>query len=171
MRLVYHALGRILKMNKKQERIVVLDNVRSVYNVGAIFRTADAAGVSKIILVGTTPAPVDRFDRPRKDMTKTALGAEKTVVWESSKNIYKAIDVLKTDGFFVVGVEQSKNSVDYRKVKLRNKTAFIFGNEVSGISPQVLKSCDKIIELPMKGKKESLNVSVVAGIILFNFLS
>lgn len=158
-------------MDKKQEKIVVLDNVRSVYNVGAIFRTADASGVSKIILCGVTPMPIDRFGRRRKDFHKSALGAEDYVSWQYEKDILKVLTKIKEDNFSVIGVEQSKKSFDYRKVKIKNKTAFIFGNEVSGVSSRVLKRCDRIVELPMKGRKESLNVSVAAGVILYHHLS
>ncbi len=165
-----------------KEIFVILHNIRSLHNVGSIFRTADAAGVKKIYLTGYTPAPTDRFGKIRPEITKTALGAEKTVEWEKSKDIGKLITNLKqktrTDlvagqrqgrSLLIVAVEQTPNSIDYKKFKPKYPLALIFGNEVRGISPQILKKCDKIIEIPMAGEKESLNVSVAAGIILFSF--
>jgi 23S rRNA (guanosine2251-2'-O)-methyltransferase len=150
--------------------ILILDNIRSTHNVGAIFRTADAVGISKIYLVGITPAPVDRFNRPRADIAKSALGAEKTVPWQQVKTIAPLITKLKKEGYQIVAIEQSENSVDYKKIKVQKNTAFILGNEVSGIAKAVLKKCDVVAEIPMKGKKESLNVSVTAGIALFRML-
>lgn len=155
---------------KKQEICVVLDNVRSVHNVGSIFRTSDAAGVSKIILCGYTPSPMDRFGRKRKDFVKVSLGAEDFVRWQSTPDIISAMADIKRQGFFVVAVEQAKNSIDYRILKLHKKTAFIFGNESDGLPPAVLKKCDAVAEIPMLGLKESLNVSVSVGIILFQNL-
>ncbi|MDD2935366.1 MAG: TrmH family RNA methyltransferase [Candidatus Pacebacteria bacterium] len=160
----------MLKKSKKKI-FVVLDNIRSVHNVGAIFRTADACGVSKIFLVGYTPQPLDRFGRMRKDLSKSALGAEKNIEWEYYKEIAELVDVLKKSGAEVVAVEQDKKSIDYKKLKLKKDTAFILGNEVDGVSKNILERVDKIIEIPMVGKKESLNVSVSAGIVLFRVLN
>lgn len=157
-------------MTKKQENILILDNIRSVLNVGAIFRTADALGISKIYLTGITPTPLDRFGRERKDFHKTALGAEKSVSWEQISSAKDLIISLKKEGFEIVAVEQSEKSVDYKNLKIKNKTAFIFGSEVLGVSEDILQMSDKIIEIPMRGKKESLNVSVSAGIVLFRLL-
>jgi 23S rRNA (guanosine2251-2'-O)-methyltransferase len=147
--------------------IVILDNIRSVHNVGSIFRTADAAGVSMIYLVGVTPAPIDRFGRARKDFAKVSLGAEKNIDWKSVPEIFELILKLKEDGVSVVAVEQAKNSVSYKTLPKNKKIAFIFGEETKGLSKEVLASADFIAEIPMSGKKESLNVSVSAGIILF----
>ena len=147
--------------------IVILDNIRSVHNVGSIFRTSDAAGVEKIYLCGTTPTPVDRFGRARNDLAKVALGAEKTVPWEYAENAIDIVKKLKTGGVRVFGVEQYEGSVDYASVKYPQQSAFVFGNEVGGMSLDVLAVCDEIIEIPMKGEKESLNVSVAVGIVLF----
>jgi tRNA G18 (ribose-2'-O)-methylase SpoU len=141
-----------------------------VENVGAIFRTADAAGIDKIYLVGYTPAPLDRFGRKRKDLAKSALGAEEFVSWESKKNLPALLRDLKSGGYFIIAIEQDKNSVDYKKVKTRKKNAFIVGAEVSGIPKNILKKCDVIAEISMRGKKESLNVSVATGIALFRVL-
>ena len=147
---------------------VLLHNVRSAHNVGSIFRTADAAGVSQIYLTGHTPAPLDRFGRIRKDIAKTALGAERHVPWEHHASPTRLISRLKKEGWRVVGVEQDVRARDYRSIRVKTKTAFVFGNEVKGVSKSILKVCDSIVEVPMRGKKESLNVSVAAGIILFS---
>ncbi len=157
-------------MSNKKEIFIILHNIRSVHNVGAIFRTAEAAGVSKIFLTGYTPAPIDRFGRWRKDIAKSALGAEKMLLWESRQNTASLLKNLKKEKFKIIAVEQSPKSVDYKKIRIKNKTAIIFGNEVTGLSPAVLRKCDVVAEIPMKGRKESLNVSVAAGIFLFRAL-
>ena len=150
--------------------VVILDGIRSTYNVGSIFRTADAAGVEKIYLCGITPQPIDRFGRLRPQFTKVSLGAEKTVPWERVKSASALIDRLKKEKYHIIAVEQDRRAVAYTKFRAPKKTAVIFGNEVSGISNPILKKADKIIEIPMRGKKESLNVSVAAGIIMFSIL-
>jgi tRNA G18 (ribose-2'-O)-methylase SpoU len=155
-------------MNKKDTR-VVLHNIRSAYNVGSIFRTADACGVSHIYISGYTPAPKDKFGRLRKEITKTALGGEFSVSW-SKENISKTITSLKKENFKIVALEQDSRAVDYRKIKNKEKMLIIVGNEVSGISKQVLKKVDQIAEIKMTGKKESLNVSVAFGVLLFGLL-
>lgn len=157
-------------MKNTSEKVIILENIRSVVNVGAIFRTADAVGISKIYLTGYTPTPLDRFGRVRNDISKSALGAEKMVSWEYFKEAESLIEKLKKDGFEIVAIEQSENSIDYKKFKIKINTAFIFGNEVGGVSKSILKKCDKILEIPMKGKKESLNVSVTVGVVLFGVL-
>lgn len=157
-------------MKTIRENILVLHNIRSVENVGAMFRTADAVGINKIYLTGHTPAPVDRFGRKRKDLAKSALGAEEFVKWEQKKSILPLLAKLKMDGFQIVAIEQAKNSVDYKKVKLKNKNTFIVGAEVTGIPKSILQKCDVIAEIPMQGKKESLNVSVSLGVALFQIL-
>jgi 23S rRNA (guanosine2251-2'-O)-methyltransferase len=149
--------------------VLVLHNIRSVHNVGSIFRTADAAGVKKIILSGYTPTPLDRFRRERKDLSKVSLGAEKTVPWEQIKNPYTAISSLQTEGFFVLALEQDKAATslfDFKSPK-RKSLALVIGNEVRGLSKALCTKCDAILEIPMRGKKESLNVSVAAGVALF----
>jgi tRNA G18 (ribose-2'-O)-methylase SpoU len=150
---------------------VLLHNVRSTHNVGSIFRTADAAGVSRVFLSGYTPKPVDRFGRVQKDIAKTALGAERFLTWEYVKNIKNQISKLKSEGWTIVGVEQDKRSKDYRDFHRKAKTLYIFGNEVLGMSKSLRDACDVLIEIPMHGKKESLNVSVTAGIVLFQVTS
>lgn len=135
--------------------------------MGAIFRTADAIGVTKIYLTGYTPTPLDRFGSPRKDIAKSALGAEKTVLWEQTKSPSALIKKLKKEKIFVVGLEQSAHSKDYKKFRPSVRTVLLVGNEVLGISRPLQASCDALIEIPMRGGKESLNVSVAAGIALF----
>jgi 23S rRNA (guanosine2251-2'-O)-methyltransferase len=152
----------------KKEIVVLLHNVRSAHNVGSIFRTAEGAGVSKIYLSGYTPQPIDRFGRVQPAITKTALGADKFLKWEYYRNPYAVIAKLREEGMHIVGVEQAAASIDYRKFKPKKSTLYIFGNEVRGVSPALLKKCDAVVEIPMHGKKESLNVAVTAGIILFN---
>ena len=155
------------------EKIVVLDNIRSAFNVGSIFRTADALGVKQIVLGGTTPAPVDRFGRARKDIAKVSLGAEKSVAWKYEKNILLTIKNLKKSGYKIVVLEQSDKSQDYKKVKLgtKAKIVFVVGAEVEGVNKEILKITDIIAEIPMLGKKESLNVSVAFGVALFRILN
>ena len=155
----------------KKEAILILQDIRSVGNVGAIFRTAEAVGISKIYLTGYTPAPLDRFGKKRSDIAKSALGAEEIVPWESKKSIGLLISKLKKEKFQIIALEQDKNSTDYKKVKLINKNAFIVGTEVTGIPKSILKKCDLIAEIPMRGKKESLNVSVATGVALFRILN
>ena len=156
------------KKKLQKENMIILHNIRSVENVGAMFRTADAAGVDKIYLTGYTPAPLDRFGRKRKDLAKSALGAEEYVAWEQKKSILPLLVKIKRENYLVIGIEQDKKSVNYKKVKLKNKNAFIVGAEVTGIPKNILKKCDIIAEIPMHGKKESLNVSVAFGIVLFS---
>lgn len=148
---------------------LILDNIRSAHNVGSIFRTAETIGVSKIYCIGTTPTPTDRFGRKRKDLEKVSLGAEDLVPWEHLKTAARLIGSLKKKGFQTIAVEQSRDSINYRKIKIREKSAIVFGNEVGGVSKNILKLADEIAEIPLKGKKESLNVSVAAGISLFTF--
>lgn len=152
-------------MNGKLE--LILHNIRSNHNVGSIFRTADGAGVGKLWLTGYTPAPLDQFKRVNGEIAKTALGAEQDVVWEKREDILDLISDLKKDGYQIWALEQSDKSVDYRKVKLTEKTALIVGNEVGGVEPEVLTECDQIIEIPMCGTKESLNVAVATGVAVF----
>jgi len=159
-------------MAKNQENILILHNIRSTQNVGAMFRTADAVGINKIYLTGYTPAPVDRFGKKRGDIVKSALGAEEFVSWKYKKNILLLLKKLKSENYFIVGIEQDKNSTDYKTLQLRSGrgSVFIMGEEVAGIPKNILKKCDVIAEIPMKGKKESLNVSVACGIALFRIL-
>ena len=155
---------------KKRDIVVVLDNVRSVHNVGSVFRTSDALGVSLIMLCGITPAPVDRFGRDRDDLHKAALGAEKTVSWRQCSSALECVTSLRQEGYTVIAIEQDERSVDYKTVSVGEKTAFVFGNEVDGVSKNVLEQCDVVAEIPMMGGKESLNISVSFGVAMFRFL-
>ncbi len=158
-------------MNKKENlKILILPDIRSAINVGAIFRTADAVGIDKIYLTGFTPRPTDKFGRIQKDIAKSALGAELIVKWEYKKSLPVVISKLKQEGFQIIAIEQDDKSIDYRKVKTKNLTAIILGGEVKGLSKNVLDKCDVIAEIPMHGKKESLNVSVACGVALFRML-
>lgn len=147
---------------------LILHNIRSEHNVGSIFRTADTAGVSKIYLTGYTPTPLDRFGRKSAKISKVALGAEENVSWEKRESTPELIQEFAHKRIDIVCVEQDKRSIDYKKFTLKKDTVYIFGDEVRGLSKEILDMADKIIEIPMRGKKESLNVSVAAGIILFN---
>jgi len=146
---------------------IVLHDIRSVYNVGSIFRTADAAGVSHVYLTGYTPAPIDRFGRIRSDIAKTALGAERAVSWSQHARVEACILELQNAGTCCIAVEQQPNSADYRTVAVRQPTAFIFGNEVEGVPASACNACDYVVEIPHGGVKESLNVSVAVGVVLF----
>ena len=142
---------------------LILDNIRSRENVGSIFRTADAAGVSKIYLCGTTPTP------PHDKISKTALGAETYVPWEYYKDTWRILKKLSADNYQLLALEQTKKSENIFILKT-NKLVLIVGNEVKGISPRILKYCNKKISIPMYGKKESLNVSVAVGIALYQLI-
>jgi 23S rRNA (guanosine2251-2'-O)-methyltransferase len=146
---------------------VILHDIRSHYNVGAIFRTCDGAGVSKIYLTGYTPAPEDRFGREVAEISKTALGAEKFVAWEKVEDTLLVVQKLKAEGVTVVAVEQSESSVMLNDFVTPEKVAYVFGSETEGVPLEVLAEVDVVLELPMLGQKESLNVSVTAGIVLF----
>ena len=154
----------------KHKAYLILDNIRSSENVGAIFRTADAVGISKIFLIGITPAPIDRFGRVQPKISKVALGAEETVEWEQREDINLLIEELKKDDISVCAVEQDESATDYKKASMKKDTAFIFGPEVSGVNKKTLSLCDSVIEIPMKGEKESLNVSVSVGVALYRIL-
>lgn len=149
---------------------ILLPDIRSAYNVGSIFRSADCFGAVKLYLSGTTPRPVDRFNRPQKEIAKTALGAEKSIPWEYFETAKEVIKKAKKEGFHIVAIEQSSKSVDINTFKKTEKILCIFGNEVEGVSKDILKLCDDVIEIHMKGDKESLNVSVCAGVVLYELL-
>ena len=149
---------------------VILHNIRSAHNVGSVFRTADGAGVTHIYLAGYTPQPVDRFGREHKEIKKTALSATESVPHEYHANIHELVLSLKQEGKDVVAVEQTKDALDYKKFNTTKDTVFVFGNETTGIEEGVLSLCDTHINIPMHGQKESLNVSVCAGVILFHFV-
>lgn len=165
-----------MSKSQKPNIILILNNIRSSENVGSIFRTADATGVSKIILVGYTPAPLDRFGRENKKISKSALGAENFVEWEKSEDFNSIIERLKIEKFKIIGIEQDEKAINYKFLKSKlvtrdSKLAFVFGNEVEGLSEDDLKLCDIIAEIPMLGQKESLNVAVSVGVVLFQLVA
>ena len=139
----------------QKENIVIFHNIRSVENVGAMFRTADAIGINKIYLSGYTPTPLDRFGRKRSDMTKSALGAEEFVSWKQKKNLFPLLAKLKREKLLIIGIEQNEKSINYKTLRLRSGqgNAFIIGAEVTGIPKNILKKCDIIAEIPMHGQK------------------
>lgn len=152
-------------------KYLILEDIRSAYNVGAIFRTADGAGVSKIFLIGYTPAPLDRFGRVQPEIKKTSLGASEEIAWEQRTDIAELITELQSEDIKVVAVEQTPSSVSLTKFSVPEKIAYIVGNEVDGVSKAALSMANTIIEIPMLGTKESLNVSVATGIVLYHGLS
>ena len=152
------------------QAILVLHDIRSAQNVGSLFRTADAVGISKIYLSSITPAPIDRFGRARSDIAKTALGAQATMAWEQYNDIVVLIEMYKSQGYQIIAIEQSEKSIDYKMIESKEKILFILGNEVEGVPEEVLGIVDSIVEIPMQGDKESLNVSVAGGIVLFRVL-
>ena len=153
--------------------IVIAHNIRSTHNVGAIFRTAEGFGISKIILSGYTPYPQTNSDtrlphiaeKLTKQISKTALGAEAIVPFEYLE--LPPLDELKTDGYTVVALEQAENSISLAHYSPPQKVALLLGEEVEGITQELLAQCEAIIEIPMVGKKESYNVSVATGIALY----
>ena len=151
---------------KKQEKfpiVVVLDDIRSFNNVGSFFRTADAFNIEKIFLCGITPCP------PHREINKTAIGATETIDWEQFDSIDKLIENLKSEGYKILSIEQAEKTTHLQKmeVKIGDKTAFIFGNEVNGVKQGVIDLSDEVIEIPQFGTKHSLNVSVCAGVVLW----
>lgn len=163
-------LGRVeveeFKKLDKNPVVIVLDNVRSMHNVGSAFRTADAFRVEKIVLCGITARP------PHREINKTALGATESVEWTHSDNTFDAIWKLKEEGFRIVAIEQADKSVmlqDFQPDK-EQKYAFIFGNEVFGVEEEVIRISDEVIEIPQFGTKHSLNVSVSIGVVIWDVL-
>ena len=153
------------KSTKKKPLVVILDNVRSLHNVGSVFRTSDAYLVEKIFLCGITAVP------PSAEIHKTALGAENTVQWEYAENTVAVVVSLKANGYTVLAIEQVEGSVSLNDFAIDNnrKYAVILGNEVKGVQQSVVDQCDACIELPQFGTKHSLNVSVTAGIVIWEF--
>ncbi len=147
--------------------ILILENLRSIENAGSIFRTAEGLGVSKIICIGTTPTPVDRFGRKRSDFAKVSLGAEEMLEWEYQKEIANVLKDLKDQDFQIISLEQTDASVNLKSFKAENQFALIVGNEVDGVSKEALNLSDQVVEIEMLGEKESLNVSVSTGIALY----
>jgi tRNA G18 (ribose-2'-O)-methylase SpoU len=153
-----------VKKKKRNEIYALLDNVRSLYNVGAIFRTSDAVLLKKLFLCGITGCP------PRKEISKTALGAEETVPWEYVDDAVALIKKLKKKGVKIIAVELAKNGKPYDKVKFELPVCFVFGHEVLGVSDEVMALLDETVELPMLGRANSLNVATCYGIIVYEAL-
>lgn len=155
------------KIVNKLPLVVVLDNVRSLHNVGSVFRTSDAFLVEKIVLCGITSCP------PNAEIHKTALGAEYSVEWEYFENTLEAVVLLKNEGYCIYSIEQVENSTMLDEIKLdknpQQKYAVILGNEVHGVAQEVVDASDDCIEIPQFGTKHSLNVSVSAGLIIWKF--
>ena len=153
-------------------KMLLLENIRSAHNVGAMFRTADGAGVSKIFLCGYTPAPVDRFGRVQPEIKKTSLGASETIAWEQvgASEVGAFLQEQKRTGATIVALEQTAQSIPLKDFTVPENVLYIVGNEVDGVSPEVLAEVDVVVELPMLGQKESLNVSTAAGILMYHGL-
>lgn len=164
-------LGRLnideYKSSEKLSVTVLLDDVRSLYNVGSVFRTSDAFRIERIILCGITATPENSL----VEIHKTALGAEQTVSWHYEKNCLDAVRKLKEKGYTIVAVEQVENSIklDDFTVDKQMRYALVFGNEVKGVNEKVVNECDIALEIPQFGTKHSLNVSVSAGIVIWEF--
>lgn len=152
------------KQAQKTPIILVLDNIRSLNNIGSVFRTADAFLIKKIYLCGITATP------PHKDIRKTALGATESVEWEHRESTLELVEELKSNGYLTYAVEQAENAAmlnDF-KVDISKNHTFIFGNEVKGVSQEVVNSCDGVIEIPQFGTKHSLNISVSVGVVVWD---
>lgn len=151
--------------------VIVLDNIRSDYNVGSIFRTCDAAGCDALYLCGVTPTPVDRFKRENTKLTKVSLGAEHTVPWKSVQSTVLLIRRLKKKRYTILALEKAHGSIPLFDFSLKrfdpSTAALVLGGEVSGLSQDILSLSDHILEIPMRGSKESLNVSVAFGIAVY----
>ena len=149
--------------------VVVLDNIRSLYNTGSILRTADAAGVDRVVLCGITPRP-DQGGRQQRAIAKTALGAEDMVRWEYQPDTAAAVTSLRADGFHVVGVEPSEDAVNLYQWTPRWPVCLVFGHETDGMSPTAAAAVDTVVRIPMLGKKGSLNVATAAGVVLYELV-
>ncbi|RKS25885.1 SpoU rRNA methylase family protein [Flavobacterium endophyticum] len=152
------------KQAEKTPLIIVLDDIRSLHNIGSVFRTADAFLIEKIYLCGITATP------PNKEIHKTALGATETVSWEYAKDVLEVIDSLQKENITVMAIEQVENSISLQEFIPENdqKYALVFGNEVKGVSQEAIKKCQGTIEIPQLGTKHSLNISVSAGIVVWD---
>jgi len=153
------------KAASKQPIIVILDDIRSMHNVGSAFRTCDAFAIEALYLCGYTPAP------PHRDIHKTALGATETVSWKNFTTTLEAINDARANGYKILAVEQAHNSIMLNNLNWKNeKTALVFGNEVTGVNDEVLKAADGCIEIPQWGAKHSLNISVSIGVVLWEMV-
>lgn len=152
------------KQAEKTPITIILDDIRSLHNIGSVFRTADAFLIEKIYLCGITATP------PNKEIHKTALGATETVAWEYAKDVLEVIDALQKENVSVMAIEQVENSISLQEFEPKNgqKYALVFGNEVKGVSQEAIKKCEGTIEIPQLGTKHSLNISVSAGIVVWD---
>ena len=152
------------KKSDKTPLILVLDDIRSLHNIGSVFRTADAFLIEKIILCGITATP------PNKEIHKTALGATETVAWEHHENVLEVIENLKKENVLTLAIEQVESAIFLQdfKIEKNQKYALVFGNEVYGVSQEAVAICDGCIEIPQLGTKHSLNISVSAGIVVWD---
>lgn len=155
---------RQIKSAPRNEIYIILDNIKAMENVGAIFRSADAVRAKKIFLCGITATP------PRNKIFKTSMGAVEWIDWEYSSTAEKVVNKLKQDGVWIVALEQTKTSINFREAKYKKPIAVVLGNEKTGVSPAVLKCADLHVEIPMHGRANSLNVATSAGIILYEIL-
>ncbi len=161
-------LGRMsvteFKSAEKWPICLVLDNIRSMNNVGSMFRTSDAFLVKTMYLCGITACP------PHRDITKTAIGAENSVHWEYHKNTMDVIQQLKNEGYFIYAIEQAIGSVSLKDIEYPNQPiAFVMGNEIDGVQQEVIDNCDACLEIPQLGTKHSFNVAVTCGMILWDY--
>lgn len=170
-KLANEELGRIdiesFKKEDKNPLIAILDNVRSLNNIGSVFRTADAFAIEAVYLCGITAKP------PHREINKTALGATESVNWTYFEDTQTAVNKLKEDGWKVYAIEQTENSLmlnDFKPLS-DEKIALIFGHEVKGVEQKVVNQCDGVIEIPQKGTKHSLNISVSAGVVIWDLVS
>jgi tRNA G18 (ribose-2'-O)-methylase SpoU len=154
------------RQSEKTPVVVVLDNIRSMHNVGSVFRTSDAFLIRAVYLCGYTPQP------PHRDIHKTALGATETVDWQYFATTVRAVQSLKSDGYSVYAVEQTEGSIPLQEFALPDagQLAVVFGNEVSGVGEEALRLCDGSVEIPQWGMKHSLNISIAAGIVLWELV-
>jgi len=152
------------KEAQKTPVIIILDNIRSLNNIGSVFRTADAFLIEKIYLCGITAKP------PHKDIHKTALGATESVAWEYKENTLDLISELQEANYETLAIEQAENAIMLNdlEVDVAKKYALVFGNEVKGVSQEVVSACDKVIEIPQYGTKHSLNISVSTGVVVWD---
>jgi 23S rRNA (guanosine2251-2'-O)-methyltransferase len=153
----------------EQRVIVLLDNIRSLYNTGSILRTADASGVERVVLCGITPRP-DQGSRQRRAIAKTALGAEDSVPWEYQPDAHTALQSLATAGYHIVAVETSPEAVNLFEWAPRWPICLVFGHEVDGVSSDLAAHVETVIRIPMLGEKRSLNVATAAGVVLYELL-
>lgn len=163
------ALNRVsvegYKSQKKTPIIIILDNIRSLNNIGSFFRTSDAFNIESIYLCGITATP------PHREIQKTALGATDSVEWHYNENTIEVIDVLQNKGYKVYAIEQAENTISLEEFKYDNEPiALVFGNEVKGVQQKVINACDGCIEIPQFGTKHSLNVSISYGVVVWHLI-